>query len=78
MARRRGVAESVGVAAIFASFVAFWRHVRSLVLLFVDAISIEDMRSRMFLRSELVLTKELPPQRVCKLVRGCCTVGNLL
>jgi hypothetical protein len=49
--RRRGVAELVGVAAMLASFAAFWREPSSWVFLFVEVMSIEDLRSRLLLRS---------------------------
>lgn len=73
--RRREVVESVGAAAMFASFAAFWWETRFWSILFVDAISIENMRSRLLLRSVLVLAKELRTLRVCKMVRGCCESG---
>jgi hypothetical protein len=76
--RRRGVAESVGVAAMFASFAAFWWEASSWFSLFVDAISIENLRSRLLLRYLLVLTKELLTLRMCKLVCGCCKSGRSL
>jgi hypothetical protein len=46
--------------------------------LFVDAISIENLRSRLLLRYLLVLTKELLTLRMCKLVCGCCKSGRSL
>lgn len=78
VARRREVAEFVDVAVVFAPFAASWREARSWSFLFVDAISIEDLRSRLLSRSVLVLAKELRTLRVCKLIRGCCKVGGLL
>lgn len=70
--RKRGVAEPVGVAAAFASFAAFWWEASSWFSLFVDAMSIVDLRSGLFPRFVLVLAKGLRTLRVCKLVCGCC------
>lgn len=73
--RRRAVVESADVAAMFVSLAACWRKASFWFPLFVDAISIEDLRSRLLLRSVLVLTKELWTARLCRLVRGCCKIG---
>ena len=67
------------VGVIFASFAAFWREARSLVLSFLDDIVVEGSRSRLLLRFVLVSAKEPPMLRVCGLVVVVDKqVGNLL
>lgn len=66
--RSREVVGFVEVIALFAPFAAVWCKAKFWLLLFADAISVENLRSRLLTRSVLVFMRELHcRKRVCGL-----------